>query len=175
MRLIRRASASFTGLLLAASCSGGNTPEPKMFTHASILDSLLVQFRKVRADADSVALVALERGPRGDGPMGYAVIAVAYSPGGHEQFGVFLVNSQLNRATRTFDIFPTPRSHDYEIWFVRTYGDSIIICGRGFSYGDQTLRRAYAVESGPVYVAPAPPPGEEDGMGSSPRMRPDPR
>ena len=60
-----------------------------------------------------------------------------------EMFGVFVVDETLTRVDRVVDMFRTPRWFDFELRFGRVTADSVEIVGRGATYGDESLRRAY--------------------------------
>lgn len=62
-----------------------------------------------------------------------------------ELFGVFATNDSISRIVRVFDILPTPRWNDYTLRVERIRGDSVIVAGKGATYGDQVIRRSYAL------------------------------
>lgn len=61
-----------------------------------------------------------------------------------ELFGIFIADSSLMRITRTLEILPTPRWRDYELLIERLTADSVIISGKGATYGDGPMRRSYS-------------------------------
>lgn len=61
-----------------------------------------------------------------------------------ELFGIFIADSSRTRITRTLEILPTPRWLDYEFLIERLTGDSVIISGRGATYGGGPMRRSYS-------------------------------
>jgi hypothetical protein len=62
---------------------------------------------------------------------------------GDELFGVFFADPKLTTITQTVDIFPTERWYDYGLFIESLTMDSIIVVGRGLTYGDSQDRRAY--------------------------------
>lgn len=60
-----------------------------------------------------------------------------------EMFGVFVVNDSLSRIERVLDTFPTDRWLDYEVRFGKLTADSVEVFGKGATYGDGPIRRAY--------------------------------
>jgi len=63
-----------------------------------------------------------------------------------ELFGVFVVNPELTRIEETLDIIPTPRWLDYELLIEIVTADSIFVTGRGATYEDSPISRAYKWE-----------------------------
>ena len=61
-----------------------------------------------------------------------------------ELYGILLLDSTLTRVRYVLDIVPTPRWLDYRFRIEELTGDSIIITGRGATYGDGPRRTAYA-------------------------------
>ena len=72
-----------------------------------------------------------------------------------ELFGIFVANDSLTRVVRTLEVLPTPRWLDYSVRIVRLAPDSVRVEGRGASYGDQPLERAYPLTA-PDPAAPPP-------------------
>jgi hypothetical protein len=61
-----------------------------------------------------------------------------------EIFGVFGIDSALSHVTRVYDMFPTPRMSNYELFFAHSpVTDSIVLVGKGATYGDEPMRRTY--------------------------------
>ncbi|MCD4702603.1 MAG: hypothetical protein K8S24_12185 [Candidatus Aegiribacteria sp.] len=63
-----------------------------------------------------------------------------------ELFGVFVVNSELTQIEEILEIMPTPRWLDYELLIEGITGDSVFVTGRGTTYDDSPIRRAYKWE-----------------------------
>lgn len=63
-----------------------------------------------------------------------------------ELFGVFVVNPELTQIKETLDIIPTPRWLDYVLLIENITADSVVIVGRGATYDDNPIRRAYKWE-----------------------------
>ncbi|MCK4794301.1 MAG: hypothetical protein KAV87_61810 [Desulfobacteraceae bacterium] len=63
-----------------------------------------------------------------------------------ELFGVFVVNPELTRIEEILDIIPTPRWLDYELLIESVTADSVVVTGRGTTYDDSPIRRAYKWE-----------------------------
>jgi hypothetical protein len=61
-----------------------------------------------------------------------------------ELYGVFVLDSTLTGVRHVLDVLPTPRWLDYRFRIEALTGDSIIVTGRGDTYGDGPTRRAYA-------------------------------
>lgn len=61
-----------------------------------------------------------------------------------ELFGVFVMNDSLTRVLRTLDVMPTRRWLDYEWHIANIRMDSVFLSGRGATYGDEPLKKAYA-------------------------------
>ena len=59
-------------------------------------------------------------------------------------FGVFVVNDSLTRVLRTLEILPTPRWLDFDMRIDRVTSDSVYLVGKGDTYGDGPITRAYA-------------------------------
>jgi hypothetical protein len=72
-----------------------------------------------------------------------------------ELFGVFIANDSLTRIVRVLEVFPTPRWRDYVVRIVRLTPDSVRIEGKGASYGDEVLNRAYPVTALDSVAPPA--------------------
>lgn len=62
-------------------------------------------------------------------------------------FGVFMLDHDLTKVTRQLGLFISPRLGDYAAWIIRTTQDSVIVCGRGDTYGDSQARWAFALDS----------------------------
>jgi hypothetical protein len=60
-----------------------------------------------------------------------------------ELYSILLLDSTLTRVRHVLDIVPSPRWLDYRFRIEELTGDSIIITGRGDTYGDGPTRRAY--------------------------------
>jgi hypothetical protein len=60
-----------------------------------------------------------------------------------ELFGILVLDSTLTGVRKVLDVFPTERWYDYSVRIEALTGDSIIIAGRGDTYGDATMRKAY--------------------------------
>lgn len=170
---MRLPSAGLLLTLLLPACTALSPREPG-FPLRAALDSV---FRTVKPELETVRLVSLRIGPWWGDSVAYALVATAIGPHrgmdslgqAGEIFGVFLVDSAFTRLTRTLEVFRSPRQRDYDVWIARTTGDSIIVCGRGISYGDQTERRAYPLEYPPATDPVLPGPGsadQADGVGS---------
>jgi hypothetical protein len=62
-----------------------------------------------------------------------------------DMFGVFVVNREFTRAERRIGLFVSPRSGDFGAFFGRTTSDSVVVCGRGGTYGDSQSRWVFAI------------------------------
>jgi hypothetical protein len=62
-----------------------------------------------------------------------------------ELFAVYIVNDSLSRVVATLGDFPTARWHDYQVWVDSVTPDSVIVRGRGDTYGDQRTRHSFAL------------------------------
>src|SRR5690349_23587122 len=62
-----------------------------------------------------------------------------------ELFGAFVVNDSLSRIVATLGDFPTARWHDYHVWVDSVTPDSVIVRGRGDTYGDQPSRHVQSL------------------------------
>ena len=117
---------------------------------APLLDAIRRRFQSVDPSIRVVELLDLRFFAQDS--VWYAIIAHGVGP--HrgwkspaevgELFGVFGVDSLLTTVTRTFDIFPTQRLGDYDVWFDRSWvRDSFVVSGHGATYGDVPIRRVY--------------------------------
>ena len=61
-----------------------------------------------------------------------------------ELYGFFVLDGTLTGVRKVLDIVPTPRWLDYRFRIEELTGDSIIITGRGDTYSDGPVRKAYA-------------------------------
>ena len=61
-----------------------------------------------------------------------------------ELFGVLVLDSTLTGVHNVLDVFATRRWRDYSLRVEKLTGDSIIVTGRGDTYGDDPIRKAYA-------------------------------
>lgn len=61
-----------------------------------------------------------------------------------ELFAIVRIDSSLARITGVLDLIPSPRWLDYTFEIDAITGDSLIVAGRGDTYGDGPQRRAYA-------------------------------
>lgn len=121
----------------------------------SIVGLMEARFREAKPSVRLVEIYDIVRVPYA-GNTRYVLLALGH--GDHlgwrdvsevgEIFGVFGADSSLSHITKVLDIFPTPRMGDYELLFDRRrVADSVVIRGKGASYGDGPMRRAYAVSS----------------------------
>jgi hypothetical protein len=72
-----------------------------------------------------------------------------------EMFGVFVANDSLTRVVQTLDIRPTPRWRDYSFRIARLTRDSVRIEGKGATYGDDPVVRAYPLAASDSVPPPA--------------------
>jgi hypothetical protein len=107
--------------------------------------------RKVNPSITDVDLHDLARLPAPDSSS-YVVVALGH--GIHrgwsetrqvgEIFGIFGIDSAFDRVTRVYGVFPTARLGDYRVIFAdQTFLDSIVVLGKGATYGDNPTRRVY--------------------------------
>lgn len=62
-----------------------------------------------------------------------------------EIYAVIGLDSTLSRVTVRYGTFPRPRLGDYTVWFdAPARDDSLVVLGRGATYGDQEIRLAFA-------------------------------
>lgn len=117
-----------------------------------LLLALEKYFRTLKPDLATTELVAVYHGLDASDSMSYAVVARGLGPHrGFESlasvgeiFGVFAVDAAFLHPTKVFGVFMTPRLRDYDVWILRAWADSVIVCGRGATYGDALQRFAYA-------------------------------
>ena len=63
-----------------------------------------------------------------------------------ELYGVFLLTRNRSKVERVLDVIPTPRWGDYELHVEGMTSERVTVVGKGSSYGDQPLRRAYSLK-----------------------------
>jgi len=141
-------------LLASAACqqprrqSGG--PDTISVHRATnpLLDSIAAVLRGVNPVIGDIALLELQA-PYYDSPRRAALVwGVRHDhqfQGNFrdELFAVLVVNDSLTRVLQVIDTIPTPRWLDYDLRFERVTPDSIIVVGKGATYGDAPLRRSY--------------------------------
>lgn len=59
---------------------------------------------------------------------------------------MFRVDSTLTRPTAPIDIFPSRRLQDSDVWLQRAWGNLVVVCAEGRSYGDEPMRREIEIE-----------------------------
>jgi hypothetical protein len=120
---------------------------------APLVQAIGVELRKLNPALTGAQLLGVLQAFDSDGAR-YVALAVATAPGhsftdvrhAGEVFAVFTVNAQLDRPTRLLGYFISPRTYDYDAWILEAAGDSVIICGRGESYGDEAKRWAFGLD-----------------------------
>jgi hypothetical protein len=60
-----------------------------------------------------------------------------------EQFGVFIVDANRSKISKTLDMFNTPRWNDYELKIQSATRSKVVVTGRGATYGDQPFTKTY--------------------------------
>ena len=141
--------------LAGAQANGSPTQPP-------LVRAIAQELLKLNPDLQSTQLLSLLLGLDGSDSARYAALAVGR--GTHysftdpkragEIFAVFAVDEQLRRPTRLLGYFITPRLRDYDAWLLQARGDSVVVCGRGDSYGDQARRWAFPFD--PERFLPSP-------------------
>jgi hypothetical protein len=130
----------------AASASTENASTGK---ENSLLGELREVFQKRNPAIEHVAILDLKAlyynlggcvfvgwGIRGD--------QMSHDDANNELYGVFVADSKLTRITQVLEIMKTPRWQDYGLFIETLTADSVVIVGRGLTYGDQRIRRVYA-------------------------------
>lgn len=143
------------GLACAQERPGKSTPDKASPAFTSdvarkedqLIGALRASFKQRNAKLAQVGVLDLRAwdflGPRV--VIGWAIVGDRVFRGSFddEMFGVFVVDESLTRVERVIDTFPTQRWFDYEVRFGKFTADSIEVVGKGATYGDQPMRRAY--------------------------------
>lgn len=151
LHILRRASAY--SALLALGCSGNATPPAMQDGQPNRLFLQLAESVAARTQSPSaVSLVAVQ--PRGapGSKADYVIVmmgiaeSTAVSPKDKgELYVVAVANHELNQLVQILGTFPTPRVGDYFVWLEPSAPDSVVVKGRGLSYGDNPIRLVYPI------------------------------
>lgn len=120
-------------------------------TGEGLLPSITVVLKRANPAIDSVAVLSLRAlYPGGEvAVVGWGTHSAADPPRDSETgwdnefFGVFIFDSRLSAIKQTLGTFPTKRWRDYDVQIERFDRDSVVVFGRGVTYGDGGDRRAY--------------------------------
>ncbi len=114
----------------------------------TLLEDLKVALRRRNPRIENVAFLHIKAFDYGREyvAVGWGVRADLEFHGSFEDelFAVLLLDRSLTHIRRVVDILPTPRWRDFDLAVQALTGDSIIVTGRGATYGDAPIRRAYA-------------------------------
>ncbi len=126
-------------------------PDVRAAAVGSLLAAIRDTLRARNPEVDRVGLVELRTASYDYGPA----VALAYGIRtgefrdrfDDELFGLFVVDDSLTRVIRTIAVLPTRRWRDYVVHIAELSADSVRIEGAGASFGDQGIRRSYALAS----------------------------
>lgn len=118
-----------------------------------LLEAVAAALREYNPRVGRFAILDIATLTLGGGPyalIGYGVRSDLLFEGdfSDELFGIFIADSSLMGIARTLEILPTRRWRDYELLIERLTGDSVIISGKGATYGDGPMRRSYSWSPG---------------------------
>jgi hypothetical protein len=142
-------------VLLLAGCQRQERPpasraSPSVVSSSNpLLDTIRARLRAANPAIEQVAILDL-RAPVFDSPR-RAVLAWGIRKDHQfrgdfrdELFGLFVVNDSLTRVLQALDLIPTPRWLDYAMRIDRVTAESVFVVGKGATYGDGPMMRAYA-------------------------------
>lgn len=125
--------------------------------HGTLFAAVADSLHGVKPEVRAVRLVSLLPGIN-ESDRAYVVVAQVRGPGfgtsptpkSGEVYAVFWVDSALSTPTRLLDIFPTGRGGDWDVWLLREWSGTIVVCAEGASYGDAAMQRVITLDSDAV-------------------------
>lgn len=119
--------------------------------HPTLVSQVQAEFKKTNTKVEDVTL--LELVPFYGRSLRYLVLAhgirqdVKFEGSFEEElFGVFVVDQSFTKILATVDIFPTERWNDYSVEIKKPIFESIVLVGKGSTYGDARRIRSYPTE-----------------------------